>query len=70
MEFNYTQWLDEVEQKAVAVNQRRFASLTTTSRRAKKTETVQQAYDYLSLFRKFVSLNRAVLYASKRGQVK
>lgn len=66
--FNYTPWLDEVEQKAIIVNQRRFASITSRTPKTIKVAAVKESYAYLRLFMRFVSLNRQVLFTVRAQQ--
>lgn len=63
---NYTKWLDEVEQRAIKVNARRFEGITIASPTETKTRVVREAFAYLQLFNCFVSLNRQILFAHKQ----
>lgn len=63
---NYTEWLDGVEQRAINVNQRRFEGITVASPIETKTRVVREAFAYLQLFNRFVSLNRQILFAHKQ----
>lgn len=61
--FNYTEWLEEVEQKAIAVNQRRFSAINSSTPNDIKILKTQEAYAYLRLFMRFVSINRQLLFS-------
>lgn len=56
VDYNYTEWLNEVEQKAIEVNGRCFKRPTAAS--------VRKAQNFASLFLGFVSLNRQILMSS------
>lgn len=59
---NYSDWLQQVEEKAVAVNARHLAIATDVSNnRHERVNEMTKAFKFLNLFNRFVSVNRSIL---------